>query len=127
MVNYIFVAIPSLNIQAAPYGSLICYIIIMIMDIAAINHFGQIRINLYSTFIVPLFSGVLCGIGAKFSYFVFDIFFSERLATVGAIGIAVVIYGISILLTKGITKKDFLMIPKGEKIAKVLEKIHLLR
>jgi len=70
---------------------------------------------------------VLCGIGAKFSYFVFDILFSERLATVGAIGIAVVIYGISILLTKGITKKDFLMIPKGEKIAKVLEKIHLLR
>ena len=127
VVNYIFVAIPSLNIQAAPYGSLICYIIIMIMDIAAINHFGQIRINLYSTFIVPLFSGVLCGIGAKFSYFVFDILFSERLATVGAIGIAVVIYGISILLTKGITKKDFLMIPKGEKIAKVLEKIHLLR
>ena len=127
VVNYIFVTIPSLNIQAAPYGSLICYIIIMIMDIAAINHFGQIRINLYSTFIVPLFSGVLCGIGAKFSYFVFDILFSERLATVGAIGIAVVIYGISILLTKGITKKDFLMIPKGEKIAKVLEKIHLLR
>ncbi len=127
VVNYIFVAIPSFNIQAAPYGSLICYIIIMIMDIAAINHFGQIRINLYSTFIVPLFSGVLCGIGAKFSYFVFDILFSERLATVGAIGIAVVIYGISILLTKGITKKDFLMIPKGEKIAKVLEKIHLLR
>ena len=38
-----------------------------------------------------------------------------------------IIYGISILLTKGITKNDFLMIPKGEKIAKVLEKIHLLR
>ena len=46
---------------------------------------------------------------------------------VGAIGVAVIIYGFAILLTKGITKKDFLMIPKGEKIAKVLEKIHLLR
>ena len=127
VVNYIFVAVPSFNIQAAPYGSLVCYIIIMIMDIVAINHYGQIKINLYSTFLLPLFSGVLCGIGAKVFYLVFDIFLSEKLATIGGIGMAVVIYGISVLLTKGITKKDFLMIPKGEKIAKVLEKIHLLR
>lgn len=127
VINYIFVAIPSLNIQAAPYGSLICYIIIMIIDIIAINRYAQIKINLYATFILPLFCGVLCGIGAKISYVVFDIFFSSRVSTVLAIGVAVVIYGLSILLTKGITKKDFLMIPKGEKIAKVLEKIRLLR
>ncbi len=126
-MNYIFVAIPSLNIQAAPYGSLACYVLIMIMDIIAINRFAQIKINLYSTFLLPLFSGALCGIGAKVSYLLFDILFSERLATVGGIGVAVIIYGISVLITKGITKKDFLMIPKGEKIAKVLEKIHLLR
>lgn len=126
-VNYVFVAIPSLNIQAAPYGSLICYIIIMIIDIIAINRFAQIRINLYATFLLPLFCGTLCGIGAKFSYYVFNILFSDRLSTVLAIGVAVIIYGLSILLTKGITKKDFLMVPKGEKIAKVLEKIHLLR
>jgi stage V sporulation protein B len=125
-VNYVFVAIPSLNIQAAPYGSLVCYIIIMIIDIIAINHYAQIKINLYATFLLPIFCGTLCGIGAKVSYYLFDILLSEKLATVGAIGVAVVIYGLSILLTKGITKKDFLMIPKGEKIAKVLEKMHLL-
>lgn len=127
VINYIFVAIPSLNIQAAPYGSLVCYIIIMIIDIISINHYAQIRINLYSTFILPLLCGALCGAGAKISYYLFDIVFSENVSTVGAIGVAVVIYGLSILLTRGITKKDFLMIPKGEKIAKVLEKIHLLR
>ena len=99
----------------------------MIIDIIAINRFAQIRINLYATFILPAGCGILCGIGAKISYYVFDILLSERLSTVGAIGVAVIIYGFAILLTKGITKKDFLMIPKGEKIAKVLEKIHLLR
>ncbi len=127
VINYIFVAIPSFNIQAAPYGSLVCYIVIMIIDIIAINKFAQIRINLYSTFILPIACGILCGLGAKFSYFVFDILLSERLATVCAIGVAVIIYGVAILLTKGITKNDFLMVPKGEKIAKVLEKLRLLR
>ena len=126
-VNYVFVAIPSLNIQAAPYGSLVCYILIMIINIIAINRYAQIRINLYATFLLPIFCGALCGIGAKVSYYLFDIILSERLSTVLAIGVAAAIYGLSILLTKGITKKDFLMIPKGEKIAKVLEKIHLLR
>ena len=125
--NYIFVAVPSFNIQAAPYGSLLCYILIMLIDIIAINRHAQIRINLYSTFILPLGCGILCGIGAKLSYYLFDILLSERLSTVCAIGVAVIIYGVTILLTKGITKKDFLMVPKGEKIAKVLEKIHLLR
>ena len=127
IVNYIFVAIPSLNIQAAPYGSLVCYIIIMIIDIIAINRHAQIKINLYATFILPIGCGILCGIGAKVSYYIFDILLSERLSTVCAIGVAVIIYGISILLTKGITKNDFLMVPKGEKIAKVLEKLRLLR
>ena len=126
-VNYIFVAIPSLNIQAAPYGSLVCYILIMIINIIAINRYAQIRINLYATFLLPIFCGVLCGFGAKGSYYLFDILLSERLSTVCAIGVAVIIYVVAVFLTKGITKKDFLMVPKGEKIAKVLEKIHLLR
>ena len=99
----------------------------MIINIIAINRYAQIRINLYATFLLPIFCGVLCGIGAKVSYYLFDIILSERLSTVLAIGVAAAIYGLSILLTKGITKKDFLMIPKGEKIAKVLEKLHLLR
>ena len=126
-VNYIFVAIPSLNIQAAPYGSLICYILIMIMDIAAINRSARIRVNLYAVFIKPLFAGALCAVGAKFAYVFGNIFLSDNLSTVFAIGIAVIIYGVTMLLIKGITKKDFLMIPKGEKIAKILEKIHLIR
>lgn len=125
--NYIFVAVPSINIQAAPYGSLLCYITIMVIDIISINKYAQIKINLYSTFILPIFCGVLCGIGAKGSYYLFDILLSERLSTVCAIGVAVIIYVVAVFLTKGITKKDFLMVPKGEKIAKVLEKIHLLR
>ncbi len=126
-VNYIFVGIPQFNIQAAPYASMLCYFIILVIDIIAINKYAAIRINLYSIFILPLGCGLLCGFGAKFSYFVFDIFLSERLSTVCAIGIAAIIYGVAILLTRGITKKDILMAPKGEKIAKVLEKIRLLR
>ncbi|MGN0628683.1 MAG: polysaccharide biosynthesis C-terminal domain-containing protein [Oscillospiraceae bacterium] len=127
VINYIFVAIPSLNIQAAPYGSLICYIFIMVMDIAAINRSAGIRVNLYAVFIKPLFAGAICAAGAKFGYVFCNIFLSDNMSTAFAIVIAVIIYCVTMLLIKGITKKDFLMVPKGEKIAEILEKIHLLR
>lgn len=127
VVNFIFVAIPKFNIQAAPYGSLVCYIVIMIIDIIAINKYAGIRVNLYAIFIKPIFAGAICAAGAKISYLAANIVMSERFATVVAICFAVVIYGITVLLIKCVSKKDFLMVPKGEKIAKILEKSHLLR
>ncbi len=127
VVNFIFVAIPKFNIQAAPYGSLVCYIVIMIIDIIAINKYAGIRVNLYAIFIKPVFAGAICAFAAKVSYMAANIILSNRLSTVVAICFAVLVYGVTILLIKGVSKKDFFMIPKGEKIAKILEKIHLLR
>ena len=43
-----------------------------------------------------------------------------------AIALAAIVYLISLLLIKGIAKEDISVIPKGEKIAKVLEKYGLL-
>ncbi len=39
---------------------------------------------------------------------------------------AAIVYSISLLLIKGISKDDITMLPKGEKIAKVLAKYGLL-
>ena len=128
LMNFILVAVPSFNIKAAPYGSLMCYILIMAADILAINHFGGIRINIYAIFIKPIFAGGLCALGAKLGYWLGQILkLSSNISTVIAILIAAVIYVFAVLLTRTITKKDFLMLPKGEKIAEILEKLHLLR
>ena len=40
--------------------------------------------------------------------------------------LAVVVYAISLLLIKGLAKEDVAVLPKGEKIAKALEKHGLL-
>ena len=48
------------------------------------------------------------------------------LSCIIAIGVAVVVYAISALLMKTLVKNDILMLPKGEKIAKILEKYKLI-
>ena len=47
-------------------------------------------------------------------------------STVIAVGLAVVVYAISLLLLKGVAREDVSVLPKGEKIAKTLEKYGLL-
>lgn len=48
------------------------------------------------------------------------------LACVLSIGVAAVIYLICVLLMRILEKDDILILPKGENIAKVLEKFRLL-
>ena len=50
----------------------------------------------------------------------------NTLGCIGSIGVAVVIYAISVLLLKTLVKNDILMLPKGEKLAEILEKFKLI-
>ena len=44
----------------------------------------------------------------------------NALVTMAAIGVAVMIYGILVLALRAISKEDLKLMPKGEKIAKIL-------
>ena len=127
IANFIFVAIPSINVNGAVIGTIVCYVIIFVIDFFALVSTTKIRINLISVFVKPIFSGVLCGIGAYTSYGIFNRFlpdFSVKnlFCLAVAIGFGGLIYVISMLLIKGIAKDDIIMLPKGEKIAKILAK-----
>ena len=52
--------------------------------------------------------------------------FESRLVTLLAIGIGMLFYAAVLLLCKGIYREDVLMLPGGEKIAKILEKHGLI-
>ena len=76
----------------------------------------------------PFIAAVLCGVGAWLgNYILVDVLSIEsRLTTILAVCCGGGFYAIAILLLKGIVKDDVLMLPKGEKIAKVLAKFGLL-
>ena len=49
----------------------------------------------------------------------------ERLATILAIVVAVIVYAISVIILKIFTKEEIKMLPAGPKIVKILEKIKI--
>lgn len=130
--NFVLVAIPKINVNGAVIGTVICYVIIDTINLLAIIKFTRIKINFISVFVKPTFCGLLCGLGAYTTFAVCNRFIPQinlgghSLKTIlclcFAIGIGGIVYVISMLFFKGIAKDDIIMLPKGEKLAKVLAK-----
>lgn len=136
IANYIFIGIPEININGAVIGTVICYTIIVIWNIAALLRTARVRVNWASVFVKPLFAAVLCGVSAFTSYGLFanilpdisrgGLSVTNVLSTGIAVIFAVFVYAVAMLLVGGIAKSDVKMLPKGEKIAKLLAKYGFL-
>ena len=68
---------------------------------------------------------VIMGICSYFTYLALKGIIIERMATIIAIMVAVVIYVLAIVVLKVFTKDEFKMMPAGDKIVKFLEKIKI--
>lgn len=124
--SWMFVSIPEINIQGATAGSLISYAIILIIGMYLLVKHSGIMPNFHSTTIKPLIGAVLSSVTAFFANMLFSQFIPQRLSTIIAVVSAVIVYLIALLVLRTFTATEIKFLPKGEKIAKVLEKWHLI-
>ncbi len=127
IANFIFVSIPSLNVNGAVIGTVLCYVVIGTINFVALIKVTKVKIDVLSVFVKPIIGGVFCGVGAYMTYGLCNRFIPEfSLKGILCLGMGIgcggLVYLISILLVKGIAKDDVIMLPKGEKIAKILAK-----
>lgn len=121
IVNYILVAVPSLNIVGAPIGTLVCYTSIAVLDLIAMRRSVTTRPAVWRNIIRPAVASVLMGVCAWLSYQLLTrVVASTSVACLGAVVIAVVAYAVLIVVLQCVTYEDCMLLPKGEKIAKLL-------
>lgn len=128
-LNYILIGNPYININGAPISTIICYIVMVSINLTSLLRITKTKIDFKSILLKPLVAGIACGVSAYCSYTLFTSLlpnFSETVFTIAAIGIGGCLYAVVLVLVKGIAKDDLDMIPKGEKIAKTLAKFNLL-
>ncbi len=65
------------------------------------------------------------GICSYFIYLLLSGIIAQKLATIIAILVAIVIYGLAVLVLKIFSKEDLLEIPMGNKIYSVLRKLKI--
>lgn len=124
IVNYILVGIPSINVIGAPVGTAVCYGYIFCANYYYLRKHSGVKISFKGTLLKPIIAGAACAVSAWGSYILLTkVVSSVKVCTITSIAIAAVVYVILLLLLRTIAKNDILSLPKGEKIAKVLEKL----
>ena len=128
VINFILVGTPEINILGVPIGTTVCYVYIFVSNFICFVKYSGVIPDIFSTIIKPLISGVLCAVAAFSVNLGLEYFgISQSLSTVVAILAAVIVYVICLALLKTLVREDILTLPKGEKIAKLLEKLKLMR
>lgn len=140
-VNYVLVGIESLNVVGAAIGTLCCFAAVACMDLFVIHRVVPAPPRMNRIFVKPLIASAVMAVAAAACYgllskalCLFAPFqavdaagvvtglsrMGNALATLGSIGIGVVIYAILIVVLKTISREDLALMPKGDKLAKLL-------
>ena len=128
VINFILVGTPDINILGVPIGTTVCYAYIFVSNFICFVKYSKVTPDILSTIIKPLIAGILCAASAfavQFTLFKFDV--SSSISTVSGILVAVVVYVLMLALLKAFVRDDIISLPKGEKIAKILAKLKLMR
>ena len=120
VANYLLVGNPDINIKGAPIGTLVCYALICVLNLIMINRTLVSRPSYAQLFLKPLAATAGMAVVARVSYTFLSGALGNTLGTLGAIALAVVVYGVLVLALRIITREDLEMLPKGEKLAKIL-------
>lgn len=136
VANFVLVSIPSINIQGAVVGSFLCNVVMVGYGLVVLKKETGMKYDLKTLLIKPLISSVLSAsaafaVNGILNHFIGDYSISsvltgQNISTIIAVCAAVLVYAVALLLTGSLQKSDITMLPKGEKIAKVLEKYRLI-
>jgi len=122
IVNYILVSNPEINIQGAPIGTLCCYLSITLLNIFAMKRVVKDSPKVGKNMLKPLLAAVIMGLATYGVKLLLSGLTNSRLILCAApIAVAVVVYLALVVVLKVVTYDDCMLLPKGEKIAKLLK------
>ena len=126
VTNYVLVGNPSINITGAPIGTILCYGVILALNLITIKKIIHIRYNFTSLIAKPLISVLVMAAAVIGVYNLADAL-GATIATVLSIATGGVAYLAVLFITGGISAEDVQMLPKSAKILPILKKYRLIK
>ncbi len=138
ITNYNVVIQPSIGIYGAPMGNILCFALCMVLDLIVIARVIPRRPRYLPVFAKPAVASVAMGGAAWAVYGLLSRVLSSNqvnelgetvralsrmgnaVATLLAIGVAVAVYFVLVVALRAISRDDLALMPKGEKIARIL-------
>jgi len=117
-----------IGIMGAPVGTFLCYAAIAILNMIFIRKYIGFSFPAVDTFIKPFIcSFISCSLAFLAWYFSAKFIHSNIVCLALALIVAGVIYTASVLAFKLLSKEDMALLPKGDKLGRLLEKYNLIK
>lgn len=120
-VNYRLVALPEVNIHGAPIGTMSCFATVALLNMFFVSRAAAEKPNYLALLAKPLLASLLMALSARAAYAALHAHVGSVALCVGAsIILAVAVYGALVVALRIITKDDLALLPKGQKLARLL-------
>lgn len=117
ILTWILVASPFFNIVGAAIGTVIGYFLAAILNTISVIRYTKITLHFKQVFLRPLLPTFIMAMATIIVYEMMMFLFNRNsISTLTAVFIAVIIYGIALILTKVITKDEIERIPFPAKL-----------
>lgn len=121
---YIF----DLGIYGVILSNIVFYMVMCVANNICLRNRLNYRQEIAKTFVSPGISAAVMGVASYFIYkLLFSLIHSNIISVVVSVAAGIVIYGILLILTKGIDEVDLSRIPLGNKIARLAKKLRIMR
>ena len=124
LLVFVLVGNPNLGLMGAPIGALIGYALIAVLNLVAMQKKVVQKPKLLKNLLRPAIPALVMGVVVFFCYralvAVIGIDGSRIILCGAPIAVGALVYFVCVVLMKSITKEDCLLLPKGDKIAKLL-------
>lgn len=113
IANYILVGIPTINISGAPMGTVLCFLVIAVLNLHEIRKNLAINLKINNLFIKPIISSFLMSLVISKSYQIFDKY--TNIGTILVIFVAGISYFVIMYFLGVFRKNDFNLIKINKK------------
>lgn len=134
IINYTLTAQPQFGIRGAAFGTTTGFAVAAFLNLIYVKKFTQARFKFKEFVLKPVGAALLMGIVVYQGFNILSVFLSRltdygySLAMFLIVIIAILVYGIILLLLREVKYSDLAMIPRiGKKMADTLKKIGLVR
>lgn len=125
VLNLILVPNPAFGACGAAWASVVCHIIAFTIASTALRKNIKLNLPISKILIKPLIAVTIMGICSYFTYSVLIGIIAKKLATIIAMVVAVIIYGLAIVTLKVFSKEEILQLPSGNRIYGLLRKLKI--
>lgn len=125
ILNLVLLPIPVLNVYGAAIGSIACHAVAFIIVYCVLKKHVKLDLPFKKFVFKPVLATAIMGICSYTIFLILDGINLGNKATLISIVFAAIVYLAAVIALKIYNKEDIYMLPKGEKIYRILEKLKI--